>query len=380
MRLLIISNMAHYYRDGQLVGHGPTVREVSRLAELFESVTHIGCLHSEPAPDLALPYTNKAITFIPLQPMGGPTLSDKLAIIREVPKYLRAILQYLGSADVVHVRAPANIPLIALILLTLVRHPRRRWIKYAGNWKPRSKDALSYRFQRWWLRHDFARAVVTVNGRWDDSPPHIRSFLNPCLTEEERVEGQLCAEQKTLASPLRFVFVGRVEETKGVRVALETIALLIGEGIPAHFDIIGDGPERTRFEETAKDLNVSENVVFHGWKMRQEVNDFYRTAHFILFPSYSEGWPKVLSEAMAYGVVPLASDVSSIPQYLAEFGTGRSLPAYHVQAFCDAIDEYIASPATWKEESRKSVHAARRFSYDAYLEAVQQMLSTLEVT
>lgn len=378
MRLLIISNMAHYYRDGQLVGHGPTTREISRLAELFESVAHTGCLHNEPAPDLALPYTNKTITFIPLRPMGGPTLSDKLAIIREVPKYLRAILQYLGSADVVHVRAPANIPLIALILLTLVRHPRRRWIKYAGNWKPRSKDALSYRIQRWWLRHDFARAVVTVNGRWDDSPPHIRSFLNPCLTGEELAEGQLCAESKTLTFPLRFVFVGRVEEAKGVRYALEIIAFLTEKGVAAQFDIIGDGPERMHFEETAKHLNVSANVVFHGWKPRQEVNDFYRTAHFMLFPSYSEGWPKVLSEAMAYGVVPLASDVSSIPQYLADFRTGRSFPPASIRTFAEAVEEYAASPAMWKTESQNSVQAARLFSYDAYLEAVRQLLSTFE--
>ncbi|MEJ7712202.1 MAG: hypothetical protein WKF84_20650 [Pyrinomonadaceae bacterium] len=41
---------------------------------------------------------------------------------------------------------------MALLLLTVVRHPRRRWIKYAGNWCPGGREAWSYTFQRWWLK------------------------------------------------------------------------------------------------------------------------------------------------------------------------------------------------------------------------------------
>jgi len=374
VKLLIISNMAHYYRDGQLVGHGPTAREISYLSQLFEGVTHVGCLHKESAPDIALPYTTNNVQFTGLPPTGGITLLDKLGIILRIPQYLAAIVPEVRRADVVHVRCPANIPLIAIILLAFVKHPQKRWIKYAGNWKPSGKDALSYRFQRWWLRRNFARSLVTVNGEWSDAPEHVHAFLNPCLTEEELVEGQNAAQQKHLESPLNFLFVGRVERAKGVEYALKIIAALQESGVQARFDIVGDGPERRDLEEICTHLNIEGSVHFHGWKSRSEINPFYEKAHFILFPSRSEGWPKVLSEAMAFGVVPLASSVSSIPQYLHKFGSGHSFPPDDLDAFANAVLEYRKQPDKWKQESENSIIAAKHFSYNAYLNAVRKLL------
>ena len=72
----------------------------------------------------------------------------------------------------------------------------------------------------------------------------------------------------------------------------------------------------------------------------------------MIFPSScSEGWPKVLSEAMAYGVVPLAGAVSSIPQILAEVGTGRALPPNDVAEFASAVREYANDPGPGRRKA-----------------------------
>ena len=74
----------------------------------------------------------------------------------------------------------------------------------------------------------------------------------------------------------------------------------------------------------------------------KEVAKFYSPAHFFLLPSSSsEGWPKVLSEAMAYGVVPIASSISSIPQILREAGSGKTFPPDKIISFVNAILGYI---------------------------------------
>src|SRR5262249_44353868 len=99
-----------------------------------------------------------------------------------------------------------------------------------------------------------------------------------------------------------------------------------------------------------------------------------RQSHFLLLPSSSEGWPKVLSEGMAYGAVPVTSDVGSIPQVLEAFQVGRALPPEDPDAFASAIVSYVQEPETWAEESRRSGKAASAFSYDAYLEAVRKLL------
>ncbi|MGB4322708.1 MAG: glycosyltransferase, partial [Anaerolineaceae bacterium] len=97
-------------------------------------------------------------------------------------------------------------------------------------------------------------------------------------------------------------------------------------------------------------------------------------ASMILLPSTaSEGWPKVLSEAMAYGVVPLASDVSSIPQIFKETGAGHAFPAEETQLFVDQILQYTQDRSSWKEASKIAVEAADRFTYETYLEAVKKL-------
>ena len=63
MNLLIVSNMAHYFRDGQLVGHGTTALEISYLAQLFDEIRHIACLHPVEPPLSALPYRSDRIIY-----------------------------------------------------------------------------------------------------------------------------------------------------------------------------------------------------------------------------------------------------------------------------------------------------------------------------
>ena len=120
---------------------------------------------------------------------------------------------------------------------------------------------------------------------------------------------------------------------------------------------------------------MAEEIAFRGWLARPSLAEFYSRAHFLLLPSSSsEGWPKVLSEGMAYGVVPVTSNVSSIPQLVAAFRAGRALEARDIGAFVDALAGYARDPDLWKTESRNAADAARAFTYETYLCAVRGLL------
>lgn len=375
MRLLIISNMAHYYRDGQLVGHGSTATEIGYLAQLFEQVTHIGCLHPGQAPASFLPYRTENIRFVPLEPTGGTRFRDKLRIAEHMPGYAKAILGELPKADIVHVRCPANISLLAIVLLAFVRSPRLRWVKYAGNWQPTRREAWSSWFQRWWLKRGFHRGFVTVNGEWPGQPAHVRQFINPCLTDEELQVATEIARAKTLSHPLRLLFVGAVNGAKGVGRALQVVQRLRQQAVPVVFDIIGDGSSRNEVESLAAELGIADCVRFHGALPRTRLNDFYAQAHIMLFPTdSSEGWPKILSEGMAYGVVPVSGNVSSIPQYLKRFQVGKALDPYDIEAFTQAVIMYYLHPDIWKQESLNGLELARQFTYSHYLQDVRDLL------
>ena len=374
MNLLIVSHTPHYRRDKELVGWGATVREIDQLGEIFDRVVHVAPLLNEKAPASAVPYTSRRVRMKPVRAAGGSGVRNKLSILTAIPGYLHAMLSELRKADVVHVRCPANISLIALMLLSLLPYPRKRWIKYAGNWKPEGREAFSYRFQRWWLRTGFHRGVVTVNGEWPNQPSFVHTFLNPCLNHEELLDGRRLNGARELETPVRLMFAGQLETTKGVGRTLMILARLKGLGVDATLDLVGDGKEKPKFEQLACSLGVKQQVRFLGWQPRSSMGHLYSCAHFILLPSNSEGWPKVLSEAMAFGVVPLASNVSSIPQYLDRFESGKSLDPKNTASFADAIESYLEHPEQWKRESENGQRAAELFGYDNYLKAVQKLL------
>lgn len=375
MRLLIVSHTEHYLLDGQFYGWGPTVREIDHLASLFEQVTHLAFLHPGTPPASALPYKASNVSVLPVPSSGGETFSSKLDILLQMPLYLQRLSLAMDAADVVHVRCPASISMLAIIVLTFRKHPRSRWIKYAGNWQPEGPEPWSYRFQRWWLRKDLPRALVTVNGNWPHQPAHVHPFLNPGLTEEERRCAAALGQAKQMQGTLRMIFAGRVESAKGMEMTLLVLAQLHQEGIPVTLDVAGDGPERAVFEAMALEMKLKDAVRFHGWVPRTMMGQLYTDAHLIILPTTaSEGWPKVLSEAMAYGVVPVASDVSSIGQYLRRFDLGCAVKPVEVQSFVEAVKTYARDPHKWKEESERSIAAAGHFTYNAYLDAVKGLL------
>ena len=257
MKLAVISHTSHY-RDGQrLSGWGPTVREIDHLATLFDEVVHVAPVFESAAPASALPYEAENVRVVPVPPAGGTSWRSKLGILQAVPAWVRAIRSELDECDVVHVRCPANISLVALCLLISRRRPSRRWVKYAGNWRPSTRESWSYGLQRWILRHRWTRALVTVNGEWPSDPSHVRPFLNPCLTVREVQDGAEAAARKELREPVRLLFVGRLEERKGAGRVLEIAAGLKSGAFALVSRSSATDPSRGAFEARAASMSLT---------------------------------------------------------------------------------------------------------------------------
>ena len=374
-KIVVISDTPHYRRGGVIVGWGPTVRELDHLSVLFDELVHVAPVSEESAPATALPYASNRVRVRELRPSGGERIVDKIRVLGCVPGYLFAALAEMRGAEVVHLRCPATVSMLVALLLPILRRPAMRWIKYAGNWNPSLDEPWTYELQRRWLNRPWHRGVVTVNGNWPGAPKHVRSFLNPCLTEKELAEGKACAERPRFSYPVRLLFVGRLETAKGAFRLLKILARLKQMGLAVTMDVVGDGPERSAFEQTAQQMGVWSMLTVHGWLARTAIAPLYERAHLLLLPTTSsEGWPKVLSEGMAYGVVPIASRVSSIPEILLRFNVGTVAEPNDVDGFAREVAAYVHDPERWKRESARAAMAAAAFSYDVYVEQVRSLL------
>jgi glycosyltransferase involved in cell wall biosynthesis len=351
------------------------VRELSHVAGLFDELVHVAPVEEGDLEVSMEAYGAGNVRVAGVKPSGGDGIAEKAGVVAAWREYGKVIWREVALADAVHVRLPCNIGLLALLVLCIKRTPRRRWFKYAGNWKPAGPEPWSYRLQRWILRCGWAGGVVTVNGEWEGEPPHVRPFLNPSLTEEDLERGRAAAEEKRLEAPLRLVFAGRVEEAKGAGRAVELVRRLREAGIECELDVAGDGPLRSVLEERVRRDGLDGVVRLHGWLGREEIRELYKTAHFcVLLSECSEGWPKVLSEAMAYGAVPVASETGGIASMLQKFGCGVTVAARDVEAAARAIAAYAGDPGKWRAESERGVMAAEGFTYEAHVRRVAEIL------
>ena len=319
MKLLIISHTEHYKStSGEVVGWGPTITEINHLTEIFDEIYHCAPLYEDPAPNSSLPYLSDRIKFVPLKPFGGESLRQKLTVLTTAPYNLNIIKETLKKVDIFQFRAPTGMGVYVIPWL-MYFSGKKGWFKYAGNWNQK-KPPLGYAFQRFILTKQNSKAV-TINGSWPKQPKHCLTFENPCLDERELKRGQEIIKNKDYTGKLNFCFAGRLESAKGVGRILNVFKNIANNKRIGKIHFIGDGPEKGKFIELSKDINL--NIIFHGFLARNKVADIFAECHVFLLPSTaSEGFPKVIAEAANYGCVPVVSNVSSIGQYVKDGKNG----------------------------------------------------------
>lgn len=360
-KLAIISHTEHYKTaDGIIVGWGPTISELNHLAQDFEEIYHVAVLHPGTPPPSSLPYKRSNIHFVPLKPSGGPRIGDKLKILTTIPDVLKTVRKTLKLVDVFQLRAPMGIGLFLIPYLTIFVK-KKGWYKYAGNWI-QEEPPLGYRLQRGMLKTQ--KRTVTINGKWTNQPSQCITFENPCLTLEERKEGQEIVSHKSYNSPFTFCFVGRLEDAKGVQHILDAFASLKNKAVVGNIHFIGNGVKFKQYEEEAKTQNIP--ATFHGFLSRDKVFDIYKKSHFLLLPSASEGFPKVIAEAMNFGCIPIVSLVSSIGQYVKE-ENGFLLEPCTAEVLYEKLSELSKLEETvLKNKAFKAYSMAESFTFENY--------------
>lgn len=312
MNLAIISHTEHYTRkDGEIVGWGPTVTELNHLAKDFDKIYHIAFLQTEEPPPSSLLYTKPNIYFVPLKVVGGNSIIDKLTLITHLPKILKTVRHVLRKVDLFQLRTPTGMGVVLIPYLSLVSG-KKGWYKYAGNWN-QENPPMGYALQRWMLKRQ--KHIVTINGQWKSQPKHCLTFENPCLTLDERKEGLTISSNKKFQAPFTFCFVGRLEDAKGVQRIIDAFSNLKSPNKIKTIHFVGDGEMKQSYRCQIMKIGIPAH--FHGFLEREKVFEIYRNSHFFLLPSSaSEGFPKVIAEAMNFGVLPIVSNVSSIGQYV----------------------------------------------------------------
>ncbi len=319
-RLLIVSHVIHYHWQGQIWAFGGYAREVEIWADLFPEVTIACPVRREPPPGDHLPFEHPNIHLWPVVERGGDQLGAKLAQVVSLPKMIFSLVRAMAAADAVHVRCPGNLGLLGVLLAPLFTH--YRIAKYAGQWNGYPGEGFPTRLQRWLLRSCWWNAPVTVYGKWPRQPAHVIPFFTSMMTRDQAAHALAFARARQVRQTFNVLFVGRLTQVKRAHVLLQAFASIHPMIPDAKLAIMGDGAEREKLEAQCQSLGISASVEFLGALPYDQALRWYEWADCLALPSiHSEGWPKVVAEAMSYGVHCIAVRHGQIPSMLAGRGT-----------------------------------------------------------
>ena len=144
----------------------------------------------------------------------------------------------------------------------------------------------------------------------------------------------------------RLLYVGRLAAEKGLPVLLESLPELVRNEPELILTVVGDGPDRALLEQQVGNLGLQSHVRFLGYQSQSAVREHLQNTDVFVLPSFAEGIPVVLMEAMAAGVAVVATQVAGVGELVLSGSNGYVVPPGDRQALTDCLDFLIKDADT----------------------------------
>ena len=141
-----------------------------------------------------------------------------------------------------------------------------------------------------------------------------------------------------------------------------------------HVLIAGSGAEENQLKEYTEQNDLQSYVDFLGWITKEQKPSLLEKADVLVLPSYNEGLPIAILEAMSYALPIISTDVGSIAEAVQEDVNGFLIAPGDVNALTDAMVKLTVNTKLWKEESSMSrLICEKKFSEDVFFKEVERV-------
>ncbi len=167
-------------------------------------------------------------------------------------------------------------------------------------------------------------------------------------------------------------YIGRFSPKKNVMGFLKSVSSLAGDGKKYKILLGGDGTEKERSMDFIEKVDLEKYITITGWISRDELPSYLNDLKLLIIPSYFEGLPNMMLEAMACGTIVLASRVGSIPDIIEDGKNGFLLDDNSPEAISKGIlkiferkniDDIVQNARSTVENRFSKKAAIRNFEY-----------------
>jgi colanic acid/amylovoran biosynthesis glycosyltransferase len=172
----------------------------------------------------------------------------------------------------------------------------------------------------------------------------------------------------------RILTVGRIDAMKGTVLLLQALAELARRGLRPELTVVGDGPSKEKSIRMAESLGVAEQVTWGGAVGQDRIRDYYEAADIFCLPSFAEGIPIVLMEAMAMEVPVVTNAITGIVELVENGVSGLLVRPGRLDQLTDALAQLLTDHAL-----RRSMGEAGRRRVAAEYDLGQNVRGLAEV-
>ena len=370
MKFAIITHVQHIQKEDSYFGYAPYIREMNIWLKHVDEVLIVAPVVNKRLEPIHEAYIHENFSFRRVDEFDIKSIKNIVHAFFKLPKIVVTIYKAMAQADHIHLRCPGNMGLIGAFVQLLFPN-KQKTAKYAGNWDPNAKQPFTYKLQRWILSNTFLtrNMQVLVYGEWPNQTKNNISFFTATYSEADKVP----LPSRTFAGIIDFLFVGTLSKGKQPLYAIQLVQQLHQKGKNVRLTLYGDGVLKTTLETYIKENNLQDIIVLRGNQSKETVLNAYQTSHFLILPSKSEGWPKVVAEAMFWGCVPIASPVSCV-SYLMGNGSRGLILQEELNQDIDQIKAVISKQEVYQKMASEGQNWSKQFTTDKFEEEIKELL------
>jgi hypothetical protein len=284
------------------------------------------------------------------------------------------MLGEIRRADAVHAPIPGDIGSIGMLLAFALRKPL--FVRHCGNWfEPKT---TAERFWKWFMeRFAGGRNVFLATGGSSLPPsarnPNLHWIFSTSLTRQELKACRV----RPFSSPIqsvRLIIACRQDKEKGTGKVIASMPYILKDIPQATLDVLGDGNSLEEFKQQAQALGLSDRVRFHGKVDHETVIRWFQQADLFCYPtSASEGFPKVVLEALACGLPVVTTKVSVLPELIGN-GCGILIDDTSPETIAAAVRECLMDADHYRSMSDRAVKTSLRYSLEDWRDTIGAFL------
>jgi glycosyltransferase involved in cell wall biosynthesis len=152
-------------------------------------------------------------------------------------------------------------------------------------------------------------------------------------------------EQEPANECLEILCVGRLTPAKGQHLLIGAVDHLAQQGRRVRLRLVGGGSDESSLREHVAQIQFPESVIFEGALNQDRIRTLYGAADIFCLPSFAEGVPVVLMEAMAMGIPCVSTNIAGIPELIRSGIDGLLVPPSDLDALVEALTRLMDDPA-----------------------------------